>query len=172
MSSSTPVSSNFSVAFEEVQVLPDVTGSITLETDSSFSSSTPGAAVRFYLFKSNKIKSVQLFSTLGNISYVGSVNLPREDKVAITSTSPISLKTTMTSLDSIDVVGSTYNYAGLKEVDGTYVPVKQDDKLDYILASLIIKYTAIAEHYELTHTIPTAHKSDYEINVLAVGTTN
>lgn len=168
------VSSNFSANFSFDSVSGSgaaLRGSVGIEADSTFNSSAPGAPQRFFVFYNKKyIQDIQLLSTMGNIAYLGTKEIVRSEFITISSTSPVNTQYGISSLHSIEVVGRSYNYAGLDFVNEELIPLKSDKDIVHILASVVINYTASGDYYEITHTPPGQHANDYSIDVMAIGT--
>ena len=173
MSKKTQVTSNFTVGFDRgtATASSKTSGDIKLEADSSFNSSKPGSPERFYVFyDKTRIEDVQLMSTLGNLTYLGKKTLERKESVSITSTSPVNTQYEIDVLHGIESVGRGFNYSGIEQKEGLLIPKKSDEAIGYILASVVINYTAIGDYYELIHSIPTAYQNEYSIEVMAIGT--
>ena len=173
MSKKSQVTSNFTVGFDRgtATTSSKTSGDIKLEADSTFNSTKPGSPERFYVFyDKNRIEDIQLISTLGNITYLGKKTLERSEVVSITSTSPVNTQYEIDTLHSIESLGRGYNYSGIDQKEGLLIPKKSSEAIGYILASVVINYTAIGDYYELTHTIPNAHSTNYSIEVMAIGT--
>jgi len=168
MSNTTKTDSNFNVSFA-IDGAGAILGKITLEADPDFNSKIPGAVERFYLFK-KFVKDIKLYSTLGNISYLGTKDLLMDEIIAITSDGSLGTAHDITTLNNISLIGKSFNYSGIiQDVNGEYIVKKTDETLNYVMANVSINYVATADYYELTHDIPQLYKDKYEIGILAMG---
>ena len=162
------LSSNFSVSFSKDKAA-GTAPQVSLETDPDNPELIPGTTVNFYLFKKN-CASVELFSTMGNISSLGSVLLPRDEFVTVTAPGPLSIQNEPSGEIDVTVIGSSFNYGGVIFTADGWVVEALDPLLGYVLACLHLVYKTDADHYSLDHA-PIFGTDEYPISILAIGST-